>query len=1409
MGKRIALLIATSRYLDPKLTTLAATVTEAQQLSQLLVDPTLGGFESAPVVIDGSKSAVERAVEDFLRGCGADDEVLLYLTGHGIKNDHDQLFFATSDTDTRRPYSTAMPSATLRSLLEECPARAKLVLLDCCYSGAFTKSPTHMSDEWTTVGDQFGQGTYVLAASNELEFAYVQEQLFYEERHRFSVFTDALIKGIATGAAARGLAEVITADDLYAFAHDEVRRMGVEQTPTKSDKSEGQFVVSRVRSRQMVVDSDSQSPKLADLLAHGDAHDQDLVAPLGVAQHHGAYRDSVLRVDLAGPEGHLAVVGRIYSGKSSLLHTLVSGLAHGKTPKQVTFHLLDGGGSLRALHDLPHVDQIIPPTKPRAVEALLDRLARVVSTRDRIFRTLGIPRAATYRELRNRDALKTGDHSDVFLIIDGWTQFADTVPLLEDAVHQVAGSGLRFGVHVVVTARHWGELPPRITPLLRGRVELQLDDPAESKLNPDLAGTLPDQPGWGLYNGRRFLSAIAYQDNDDKYVFEVLRRLEDPRFTNWISGEDDDSDNFDAAGAAARFMAAHGLPKEPGSWDPDPAWGPKPAHDRYQVPFGSDDLGRPVSLGLGDAELKGIGSHGLIVGAPGSGKSELLRTIVLGLLATHSPDDLNVVLVDVKGRTTFHGFDRAPHVAAALTELATDTALLDRLGDALGGEAVRRRDLLAEAGGFKDRREYEAAREGGKPLPPLPLLLVCVDGFSDVLTARPGFADVLRRVLQVGRSVGVHLLLASQQFTPEVRAFEAFLAYRIVLKTFSAGESQAVIGVPDAFELPPVPGSGYLAVQGRPLVRFDAHFVSGLSGTDGRSLTHVLVDRMEGRGSPAHEVWPPPLDEPPPLEALLPPLEVTEDRGLTAPGSPGNGGLRAPVAVVDVPAEQRRGTLWADFSGAAGHGAVVGGPQSGKSTLLRTLITSMALTHTPEEAQFYCLDLGGGTLASLQDLPHVGGFAGRWDVDKARRVVAELSGLVAAREQRFRAQGIDSVVEFRDRRRRGEIRDDDFGDAFLVVDGWMNFRQEFEALEPAVHRLVAQGLPYGVHVVVAANRWAEIRPAMKDLLGTRFELRLADTSESEVDRKVAVNVPADRPGRGLSPQKLHFLTALPRGDPGTDAADLVRRIARAWSGASAPEIRLLPDLLPFSELTSQVGEPAPGSGHLVPIGVGEDGLAPVYLDFDSDPHFMALADGESGKTNMLRTIVRGIMTSYTSSEALIMLVDYRRTMLGYIETDHLLSYAVSSAQLTDMIKDVRSSMASRLPGPDVTREQLANRSWWRGPELFVVVDDYDLVAPQGGLNPLQPLAEFIPQAKDVGLHIVAVRRMGGASRAMYDPILGKLKEIAAPVLIGSGSRDEGVIVGDLKPAPEPPGRGTLVTRKSGHQRVQVAWIDPG
>src|SRR5262249_40002489 len=134
------------------------------------------------------------------------------------------------------------------------------------------------------------------------------------------------------------------------------------------------------------------------------------------------------------------------------------------------------------------------------------------------------------------------------------------------------------------------------------------------------------------------------------------------------------------------------------------------------------------------------------------------------------------------------------------------------------------------------------------------------------------------------------------------------------------------------------------------------------------SLLDILVGRLAGRGAPAHQVWLPPLSASAALDELLGPVATDPERGVCAANPQLRGTLQVPVALVDKPFEQRRDVLWLQLSGAAGHVAIVGGPQSGKSTSLRTLIAALALTHTPAEVQVYCLDFGGGQLAGLREL---------------------------------------------------------------------------------------------------------------------------------------------------------------------------------------------------------------------------------------------------------------------------------------------------------------------------------------------------------------------------------------------------------------------------------------------------------
>ncbi len=565
------------------------------------------------------------------------------------------------------------------------------------------------------------------------------------------------------------------------------------------------------------------------------------------------------------------------------------------------------------------------------------------------------------------------------------------------------------------------------------------------------------------------------------------------------------------------------------------------------------------------------------------------------------------------------------------------------------------------------------------------------------------------------------------------------------------------------------------------------------------TLLDAVVELLSGPGSAgpsAHQIWLPPLGAPPALGQLLPELDERQM-------------LRAVLGIVDRPFEQRRDPLRADLSGSAGHVAVAGGPRSGKSTVLLSLISSLALLNTPARVQFYILDFGGGAMSALGGLPHVGGVATRLQADRVRRTVAEVRTLLERREREFSERGIDSIATYRALRSEGAIAGDGFGDVFLVVVGWLTLRQDYEELEQAVTALAARGLGYGIHLVAATNKWSEFRPAVRDLFGTRLELRLGDPYESEIGRAAAGNVPAGAPGRGLTRDGLHFLAAVPRIDGQATAAglpeatrSLAARVAAAWEGSGAPPVRMLPDVLLAAELP-----PPASTGARVPFCIDENSLSPAFLDFAADPHFLVLGDTECGKSNLLRLAAEGIAARFTPDQAKIIFLDYRRSLLDVAQIPHQIGYATSSVAAATLLDEVRGALNTRLPPPDLTPDQLRSRSWWSGSDLFIVVDDYDLVS--GTRNPLLALSEFLPQARDVGLHVILARSAGGAGRAMFDPVIQRLREMGSPGLIMSGSKDEGALLGGIRPAAQPCGRGFLVGRRNGSHLVQVALLGDG
>ncbi len=857
------------------------------------------------------------------------------------------------------------------------------------------------------------------------------------------------------------------------------------------------------------------------------------------------------------------------------------------------------------------------------------------------------------------------------------------------------------------------------------------------------------------------------------------------------------------------------------------AWAsPRPAATFLRVPIGVDDAGRAVDLDLKESAQLGMGPHGIAIGATGSGKSELLRTLVLGLALTHPPDDIAMVLVDYKGGAAFAPLEPLPHVAGVMDNLADDAQLTRRAQTSIAGEVRRRQELLRDAGSVASISAYRAMREQHPDMAPMPHLLLVIDEFGELLTAEPEFVDLLLTIGRIGRSIGVHLLLSSQRIEQgKLRGLDTYLSYRIGLRTFSESESQVILDTNDAYHLPAIPGHGYLKVDTTVYTRFRAGYVSGplpeprepvpeeravpmvlphyntiesdaggFSDADAeariaapahasRSLLDTAVEVMRDARRPVAPVWLSPL-----------PTKFAFERVRTA-ARPAP--LTVPIGLLDDPSRQRQDAWLLDLTRGGGHVALYGAPQTGRSTFLRTLGLSLALTHTPDEVSIYGLDLSGGGLARIEPFPHVGGVAGRSDRERIGRLLDELLAMLRSRETVFRDRGIDALSVLRARHARGEIPELVAPDVVLLVDGFSQLRGEFEEFESRLVEILARGGSFGLHVVLTMNRWNDLPIRHQSHVGQRIELRLNDAMESQVGRKVAETLKSAGPGRGVTDDGLFGQIALPvltvvdDEEIGPELQDLAERFAASWSGPAAAPIRLLPEMLTAVELPDVLDEP-----DRLPIGVRQDDLAPEFFDPRREQHLLVFGDSGSGKSSLLRGVAAAFLDRYTADEIVFAVMDVRGTVAPVIPEEYLGGHAPNTRKAQALAASVAHELERR-SDPDAAAVK-------PGPRIVVMVDDHHILG-SGGDDPLAPLIPFLPSARDLRLHVFLTRPVAGAARASFDLGLQSLRETGGTGLVLSGERVEGPIFPRLYAEQMIPGRGRIIRRGGAPTLVHLAY----
>ncbi|WP_106327010.1 FtsK/SpoIIIE domain-containing protein [Actinoplanes italicus] len=629
-------------------------------------------------------------------------------------------------------------------------------------------------------------------------------------------------------------------------------------------------------------------------------------------------------------------------------------------------------------------------------------------------------------------------------------------------------------------------------------------------------------------------------------------------------------------------------------------------------------------------DLREHGPHALVGGTTGSGKSAFLQSWIIGLALGYSPQRVTFLLVDYKGGTAFKGCERLPHTVGLVTDL--DGHLVNRALTSLKAELRLRESLLNETG-FPDLAEMERA---GHPRTP-PSLVIVVDEFATLVQEVPEFIDGVIDVAQRGRSLGLHLILATQRPAGVIKDnLRANTNLRVALRMADDEDSLDVIGSTQASRFPlGLPGRAVAKAGAGRTTAFQALYVAGRTSDTPPAPTVTIAPLGFGAIVP----WQPPEDTEAPVRdgdtditRLVDAVRATAEKlGLPEPRRPWLPPLtplldladpdpeagRLPFGVLDLPEQQTR-EVAAYAPDRDGTMLVVGTGGSGKSTTLRSLAVAAGRAEAAgqDHWQVYALDLGGGGLAPLAVLPHVGAVIAAGDHERTVRLLGHLRDTVDERSRRWAACQAGTIAEYRDRAGRpGEPR------ILLLLDNLGTFRATYEndRLLDVLHSIAQDGRQVGVHVVATADRPGVAPPALTSTSQRQLVLRLAQEHDLAMAGLRPDSFGRDPiPGRGFLGGH-EAQVAVPGRSPSlAEQSYALQRLAGEWrvSGvAAAPPIGTLPLRVTLDEL------PVLCDG-LPVLGLRDDTLAPI--GFSPGEPLVLAGPPQSGRSSVLAALVRSL-----------------------------------------------------------------------------------------------------------------------------------------------------------------------------------------
>src|ERR1017187_10457321 len=721
------------------------------------------------------------------------------------------------------------------------------------------------------------------------------------------------------------------------------------------------------------------------------------------------------------------------------------------------------------------------------------------------------------------------------------------------------------------------------------------------------------------------------------------------------------------------------------------------------------------------------GPHALIAGTTGAGKSELLQTLIASLACVNRPDAMTFVLVDYKGGSAFKDCVRLPHVVGMVTDL--DAHLTQRALASLAAELTRRERILAAAG-VKDIEDYtvmldretRGVRHADGLLTPMPRLMIVCDEFASLVRDLPDFVTGLVGIAQRGRSLGIHLILATQRPSGVVSAdIRANTNLRIALRVTDAAESADVIEAPDAASISrAAPGRAYVRLGHASLVPFQAGRIGGhRPGADPRTAAgRPWVRPVSWRGL-GHPEPPRPAtdDEVTDLKVLvgqiqhaaaglgirtqhspwlgpLPRTLLLRDLAASPGTPPGRAQTAAPFGLIDLPGEQRQrpAVLHLDtFS----HLMAAGAPRSGRSQLLRTIAASIAASTSCADAHLYGIDCGNGALLPIADLPHCGAVVTRTQAERATRLIARLGAELERRQELLAEGGFADVTE----QRAAASPPDRLPRIIVLLDRWEGFTTTLGepggAVADVITQILAEGASAGVHLIMTGDR-SLLAGRIAAMCEDKLAFKLAEKDDYALiglrPRDLPDDIPpgrAYRAGSGLETQ-----VALIAPDPsGPGQAAALRQVA-GWCGerdAQIPRslrpfrVDVLPARITFDDAWN-LRPPASPRPLWGVAGVGGDELTALGPDLaDGTPAFIVAGPARSGRSSVLASMTR----SFLAGGAQVILVTPRPSPLRSLAS---IPGVIGSFTGSDLGEDELAAAIAALTAPGV-----------------VVIDDADLL----------------------------------------------------------------------------------------------------